>query len=96
MSPLRSGGGGEGVVNVCAHSRTAGIDTFAGEEHFVLDTRPPRLVVDSEAIDHVLEMDIFRILDVEVARSEDVADGAVQRRESIHRIRRLEERVWGL
>jgi hypothetical protein len=67
-----------------AHSRTTGIDTFASEEHFVLETRPPWLIVDLEAIDHVLEMDILRILDVEVARCEDVADRAVQRGKSVH------------
>ena len=77
-----------------AYSRTTGIDTFASEEYLVSGTRPPRLIVDLKAIDHVFEMYIFGIFDVEVAGSEDVADRSVQRRKSIHGIRRLEERVW--
>lgn len=79
-----------------AYSRTTGIDTFTSEEYFFSGTRPPRLVVDLEAVDHIFEIDIFRILYVEVARREDIAHGAVQRGKRIHRIRRLERRVWGL
>jgi hypothetical protein len=33
------------------------------------------LIVDLETIDEVLETDIFRALDVEIARREDVANG---------------------
>jgi hypothetical protein len=54
-----------------------------------------RLVVDLESIYHVLETDVFRTLDVELARREDVANGAIQRGQRIHRIRRLEQRVGG-
>jgi hypothetical protein len=49
-----------------AHSRTTGIDTVTSEKHFFSGTRSPRLIVDLEAIDHVLEKDIFRILNIEV------------------------------
>ena len=56
-------------MTVCTrtHSRTTGIDTFAGEVYFFSGTRSPRLIIDFETIDHVLEIDTFRILDVEVA-----------------------------
>ena len=83
-------------MTVYVHSRTTGIDTFTGEEYFFSGTGPPGLIVDLEAIDHVLEINIFRIVYVEVTRSEDVTNGAVQRGKSIHGIRRLEQRVWGL
>ena len=88
ISPLAFWGG-EGR-QLYAHSRTTGIDALPSEEHFLSWDRPPRLIVDFETIDHVLEIDIFRILQIEVTRGEDVADGAVQRRKSIHGIRRLE------
>ncbi len=41
------------------YSRTTGIDTFTGEEYLVSGTRSPWVVVDLEAIDHVLEIDVL-------------------------------------
>jgi hypothetical protein len=47
------------VARTDAYSRTTGIDTLASEKHLVSETRSPRLIIDLEAIYHVLEMDIF-------------------------------------
>ena len=72
------------VSQTCAYSRTAGIDTFTGEKLLVFETGPPRMLVDLEAIDHMLKINVFGIFDIEVTRGEDVANRSVQRGKSIH------------
>lgn len=67
-----------------AYSRTTGIDTFTGEKYLVFGTGLPGMLVDLEAIDHILEINVFRIFDVEVGGGEDVADRSVQGRKSVH------------
>jgi len=42
------------------------------------------MLVDLEAIDHILETNIFGIFDIEVTGGEDVANRSIQRRKSIH------------
>ena len=69
---------------VSEYSRTTGIDTFTGEKLLDFGTGHPRMLVDLEAIDHILEINIFGIFDIEVARGEDVADRSVQRGKSVH------------
>lgn len=72
------------VSRTCAYSRTTGIDTFTGEKLFVFETGPSRMLVDLEAIDQILEINIFGIFDIEVAGGEDVANRSVQRGKGIH------------
>ena len=72
------------VSRTCAYSRTTDINTFTGEKLLVFGTGPPRMLVDLEAIDHILEVNIFGIFDVEVGGGEDVANRSVQRGKSVH------------
>ena len=72
------------MSRTCEYSRTAGIDTFTSEKLLDFGNGPPRMLVDLEAIDHVLEINIFGIFDIEVAGGEDVSNRSVQRGKSIH------------
>ena len=78
------------------HALTTGVDGLSGQELLLLALGPARLVVHPEAVDDVLEADVAGSGDVEAARGEDVAHGAVEGRQGVHRVRRLEERVRGL
>src|SRR6266481_529545 len=67
------------VSRTCAYSRTTGINTFTGKKLLIFVTGPPRMLVDLEAIDHILEINVFGIFDVEVGDGE-VKDGCCWRR----------------
>ena len=57
---------------------------FTGEKLLIFETGPPWMVIDLEVINHILEVNIFEIFDIEIVGGEDVANRSVQRGKNIY------------